>query len=233
MKTLSKRLLSFLFALILLSAPALTGVEAAAAGFNKTKIVLVLGETYKLKLSGTKKTPTFETSDKKIASVRRNGTVKGLKKGTATVSATVGKKTYKCRVTVEAPKMSASKKTVTVGKSFNLKLNGTTKSVKWSSANPKIATVSKSGVVRAVKKGKTEIKAQVGGKTYVCAVTVKASGASQNPQEQNDRLKIVYITDTGEKFHRSGCPSLRKSKYSISREKALERGYSPCLRCKP
>ena len=234
MKAFSKRILSLLFVLLLLSAPALTSSNAAAAaGLNKTKIILVLGETYRLKLSGTKKTPTFKTSDKKVVSVTENGTVKGLKKGTATVSAVVGKKTYKCRVTVEAPKLSASKKTVTVGKSFTLKLSGTTKSVKWSSKNPKVATVSKSGVVRGIKKGKAEITAKVGGKSYTCVVTVKAASSSKSPQEEDDRLERVYITDTGKKFHRGNCSSLRESKYPISRTKALERGYTPCLRCNP
>ncbi len=43
----------------------------------------------------------------------------------------------------------------------------------------------------------------------------------------------VYITDTGEKYHSSGCSSLRKSKHAISKSSAISQGYSPCSRCHP
>lgn len=43
----------------------------------------------------------------------------------------------------------------------------------------------------------------------------------------------VYITETGEKYHRSGCQYLRKSKIPISLGKAVERGYSRCSKCNP
>lgn len=44
---------------------------------------------------------------------------------------------------------------------------------------------------------------------------------------------IVYITKTGEKYHRSGCQYLRKSCIEILRSSAVARGYTPCSRCKP
>ncbi len=43
----------------------------------------------------------------------------------------------------------------------------------------------------------------------------------------------VYITDTGEKYHKSGCRYLSKSKHAISLEKARAQGYTPCSVCKP
>ena len=43
----------------------------------------------------------------------------------------------------------------------------------------------------------------------------------------------VYITNTGEKYHRSGCRYLSKSKISISLSKAKAEGYTPCSVCKP
>ncbi len=55
-------------------------------------------------------------------------------------------------------------------------------------------------------------------------------------QTQNDVEKtgnIVYLTNSGTKFHRDGCSSLSKSKISISYEDALARGFEPCGRCKP
>lgn len=43
----------------------------------------------------------------------------------------------------------------------------------------------------------------------------------------------VYITNTGAKFHASGCRSLRASKIPISRSAAISRGYSACGICHP
>lgn len=43
---------------------------------------------------------------------------------------------------------------------------------------------------------------------------------------------IVYITNTGSKYHRASCSYL-KSKNAITKEKAISQGYSPCSRCNP
>jgi micrococcal nuclease len=43
----------------------------------------------------------------------------------------------------------------------------------------------------------------------------------------------VYITETGDKYHRSGCHMLSESKIPISLAKAVRRGYGPCGICKP
>ncbi|MBQ9004162.1 MAG: hypothetical protein IJ087_20160, partial [Eggerthellaceae bacterium] len=43
----------------------------------------------------------------------------------------------------------------------------------------------------------------------------------------------VYITKTGDKFHRDGCSSLRRSRIPISRADAIARGYGACKNCRP
>lgn len=43
--------------------------------------------------------------------------------------------------------------------------------------------------------------------------------------------ETVYITRTGEKYHKDGCFHLRKSKFGISLEEAVEQGYGPCKHC--
>ena len=48
--------------------------------------------------------------------------------------------------------------------------------------------------------------------------------------EEDDR--IVYITETGTKYHVSGCRYLRTSKISVSLKRATT-DYSACLVCKP
>ena len=187
MQSIAKRLLALISAVILMTTMLIPAFQASAASvkLNKTKIVLVVGQTYNLKVSGTKKTPQWSSSNKKIVSVTKKGVVKGLKKGTATITAKIGKKTYKCKVTVEAPKLSSTKKTVTAGTSFTLKLNGTKQTVKWYTSNKKIATVSKKGVVKTLRAGSVKITAKVGGKSYVCRVTVKAKPAAPVVSEKN------------------------------------------------
>jgi len=44
---------------------------------------------------------------------------------------------------------------------------------------------------------------------------------------------IVYISNTGTKYHRETCNSLRRSKIPVTLEQAIERGYEPCRNCKP
>ena len=179
MQSITKRLLAVISAVILMTTMLIPAFQASAASvrLNKTKIVLVVGQTYNLKVSGTKKTPQWSSSNKKIVSVTKKGVIKGLKKGTATITAKIGKKKYKCKVTVEAPKLSSTKKTVTAGTSFALKLNGTKRTVKWYTSNKKIATVSSKGVVKTLKAGSVKITAKLGGKSYVCRLTVKAKPA--------------------------------------------------------
>ena len=54
------------------------------------------------------------------------------------------------------------------------------------------------------------------------------------PTPEPERQTVtVYITDTGEKYHRSNCGSLWNSKYAIDLEEAIDRGYEPCRRCNP
>lgn len=51
---------------------------------------------------------------------------------------------------------------------------------------------------------------------------------------KNKRLQtIVYITETGSKYHRGGCRSLRKSKIRITLKEAKNQGYTPCKICRP
>lgn len=77
------------------------------------------------------------------------------------------------------PKLNKTSVKLKVGKTVKLKLKNNKKKVKWSSANKKIATVNKSGLVKAKKKGKTRIIAKVKKKKYICRVTVEAKKAEE------------------------------------------------------
>lgn len=68
---------------------------------NKKKITLNPGQTYKLKLNGTK-VVLWKTSRKSVATVTKNGVVRAKKAGTVTITCRGrNKKTYKCTVNVK------------------------------------------------------------------------------------------------------------------------------------
>jgi methylphosphotriester-DNA--protein-cysteine methyltransferase len=47
------------------------------------------------------------------------------------------------------------------------------------------------------------------------------------------RDAVVYITNTGEKYHTEQCTSVRNSRISITLGEAVSRGFGPCRLCKP
>lgn len=74
---------------------------------NKKKVTIYVGKTTTLKLKNNKKKIKWSTSNKKVATVSKKGKVKGKKAGKATITAKVGKKKYKCKVTVKKMKKSS------------------------------------------------------------------------------------------------------------------------------
>jgi hypothetical protein len=59
-----------------------------------------------------------------------------------------------------------------------------------------------------------------------------AAALSSDPQRTPETV-TVYITNTGEKYHRSGCRHLAKSKIPIELTDAQRRGYTACKVCRP
>lgn len=60
----------------------------------------------------------------------------------------------------------------------------------------------------------------------------RLGGRTTTPALTQDTV-TVYVTRTGEKYHRSSCPNLGQSKMAISLEEAIDDGYTPCSRCDP
>lgn len=61
-----------------------------------------------------------------------------------------------------------------------------------------------------------------------------ATNATVKKQETSTTQPIattVYITKTGEKYHKDGCSSLSKSKIAISLSDAKAKEYEPCSKC--
>ena len=58
-----------------------------------------------------------------------------------------------------------------------------------------------------------------------------ADGQIQSPYTDNNSTETVHITNTGSKYHKSGCQYLRESDISISLSDAKASGYSACSKC--
>ncbi len=82
---------------------------------SKTSVTLTVGDTKKLKVSGTSQTIKWSSNKKSVATVSSSGKVKAKKSGTATITAKVGGEKYKCKVTVnKAGLISASSTSVSM-----------------------------------------------------------------------------------------------------------------------
>lgn len=91
----------------------------------------------------------------------------------------------------KAPTISAKKMTLQVGskKTLTVKNAGKNATLKWSSSKKNVATVSKKGVVKAVKAGTANVKCKVVTKgkkhyTLTCKVTVKNAAVSKTVSTQ-------------------------------------------------
>lgn len=135
------------------------------------------------------KIKSAKSSNKKVVQVTvKNGklTIKGLKAGKATVTviSTKGAKAT-VKITVQKQKVATKKLKATVstkqilkkGKKVTLKVAKTPftaqDTVKWTSSNKKIATVTSKGVVKGLKKGTATITAKAGKKVVKFKVRVK------------------------------------------------------------
>lgn len=162
-------------------------VLATGITVDKTATTIVKGATDKLTATlvpaDANGTITWTTSDSSVATVSSDGTVTAVKNGTATVTAKCGDLSAQTKVTVINPL-----KTITItGTTHSIKKGQTTQlgltydpadttdsvAATWTSSNTSVATVSKTGLVTALKDGSTTIKATVGNVSSTYDIAVK------------------------------------------------------------
>jgi len=95
-----KKITSILLALIISFVLIIPQPAEAAVKISKAKATLEVDATLKLKISGTKSTPTWSSNKKSVATVDKKGTVTAKAEGQATITAKVDGKNYSCVVTV-------------------------------------------------------------------------------------------------------------------------------------
>ncbi len=162
---------------------------------NTTSLTLTAGESATLTATvtpgdATNKTIKWSSSNPNVAAVS-GGKVTAVSAGEAVITAEAGNQKATCKVNVKAkepvkPPVVAVTKIVLNKTSMSLKVgasetlratvtpaNATDKTITWSSSNTKIATVDKTGKVKAASSGTARITAKTSnGKTAVCTVTV-------------------------------------------------------------
>lgn len=150
-------------------------VKVCNVKLNATKKTLNIGQKYTLKISNSNYTvEKWKTSDKNIVAINQDGLIKGKSVGTATITATLNNGIkLTATITIKKASLSTTKMNLYIYNTKALTLKNASTTVKWSSANNKIAKVDSKGVVSGIKTGTTTITATCGGVKYTCKVTVK------------------------------------------------------------
>ncbi len=172
-----KKIIAFVLVMGLIISTPDFYAAAASPKLNKKAVTVTIGNTVELYVKNTTKTVKWSSSNKAVAKVNADGDVTAKKAGKAKITAKVGKKKYKCNVTV--PKQYISSKSVFIQKGSKQKLNmyGVSKSdsLFWGSDYENIATVTQSGEITANSLGETTVYAVLNngyGKMYECQVVV-------------------------------------------------------------
>ncbi len=201
----SKIIKSIIFSTVgVLSASAVTPIVLTSCGkkqtipvtgvtLNETKLELVEGGSAKLTATvlpenATNKNVTWSSSNKSIATVDKNGSIKAINEGNTTITVTTKDSghTATCEVTVAesairvtSVELDEDELSLNPDKSYKLTAtvlpeNATNKNVTWSSSNKSIATVDQSGNVTAKALGNATITVTTedGGYTDTCEINV-------------------------------------------------------------
>ena len=158
-------------------------VAEAAPRISSSKLTMIKGQSKALKINGLKKGQkiTWKSSNSKIITVNKAGKLQAKAKGSATITGTVSKRKYTCKVTVQTPKLNKTSVTLKAGQTYQLKLSGTNQKITWKSSSPKLVTVSASGKLSAKAAGNATVTAQVNGIRFVCKVKVQKKAAPAKP----------------------------------------------------
>lgn len=167
-------------------------VEVASLALSTAQKTIVKGKTYRITSAVYPENATFQgvtwtSSNTKVITVDKNGNVKGVGAGKATItcrSVDNPRVIATCNITVVVKatgvKLSYSKGSVYAGFSGTLKAtvlpsDATNKKVTWSSSNKAVATVDQNGKVTGVKPGTAVITCTTkdGSFKAKCTVTVK------------------------------------------------------------
>lgn len=164
-------------------------IDIRSIQFVESDLSLYINDTHQLNVvlypENATEQYTFSSHKPKIASVTKDGQVKGLKKGKAIITVKTKDNGKVATVIVEVKKidvtsikLNKSKVALEVGESIKLSAtiqptNASIQKVKWKSSDLSVATVNNKGKITAKGAGTCNIIVTCDNKSFVCTVTVK------------------------------------------------------------
>lgn len=196
----AKRIIAIMLAAVMLmsgvipmpveSSPVQVQAAAKAPVLQKTG-TLKIGQKARLTLKNAIANQIKWSSDNEnIVTISKTGYVYGVNAGITNVTAEYKNKKYTCRITVLEVSISQPTAHLGVKKSGRLSLKNAYGSIKWSTSDKTIVSVSSSGTVRGVKEGIATVTATNQGRQYTCRITVVDIN-KQTDQAINDLIKTA------------------------------------------
>lgn len=216
-------------------------VKATGVNLNKSSLSLAAGGSSALTATvnpaeASDKTVTWSSSNSAVATVSSTGTVTGIKAGTATITVKTADGRYKatCKVTVSnkripvtSVKLNKTSLSLSVGGTSTLTKTvypsgATSKTVRWTSSDTTVATVSSSGQVTGVKPGTATITVTTvdGGYTASCKVTVTAQTISKTINFYNrmgKQISELYFVESGDSWGEEYLSTHKYAKFNNKR----------------
>lgn len=199
-----------------------TSIKVEVPTISETSMTLVKNQKKKITLNGTEQTPVWTSSNPSIASVSANGTITAIKAGNVTITAELGGQKYTCKLRVDAPSLSQTKLTLTVGESQTLRMRNTSLPVRWLINKKSIADVT-NGTITAKKAGSAVITAVVGGQKYTCNLTVQ----SADQKVKDNYAKLLNAIQTKGSTDSKGFLALMNTDYEDGTRYCSELAYNP------
>lgn len=163
---------------------------ATEVKISKTEETIIVGDSAKLEITGTRKKVIWKSSNTEVATVSEWGNVRAKKKGVVQITATVGNETYTCEVTVvEAPSINKEYIELEEGESYQLKIKNANQTVTWDIdslfSSYGCIKLSSSGKVTAIDTGEAVVIAKVGNRKFECKILVKPRQIKFNEKKKD------------------------------------------------
>lgn len=232
-KRLVALLLSLLIAVSMIPANGLIVEADTNPKLAQKSVSIVIGETSKIKVKNAPKGAkiTYKSAKKSIATVSKQGKVKGIKSGTTKITVYVkeNSKTTKSiyRVTVKEPKLSRNKLSLVSGKTATLSVKNKPKKAEytWISNNPRIAAVSKNGKITAMAEGDTavKVKVQTANQAYNLSCQVSVKPVSESSDDVGQTYTVMFNSNGGSAV---ASQTVKKDALAKQPSEPTRRGYT-------
>ena len=90
---------------------------------------------------------------------------------------------------------------------------------------------------RQIVEAQRQTRVLIGIALLIIGLLIGYNAINQNQSRQvyetttQQQTVIVFVTNTGTKYHKQGCQYLALSSHQIEKQEAINKGYSPCSVC--